>query len=161
MTPAQKLLILPLAAALLAGCGSNDLPDAQAPALAASAPPALAVDSPLVPPLLADDGSVLPSAPQNEPADPGAHTRAGRYASRAQADLLAQALGENVVRIALTGSGSEAVSIGLTEVGMQIDAKLLPDYTPMLIEATDLRTGAAMIEQLATQGFKNTWLVTR
>lgn len=169
MKPAHTTLnpLLPplLLAALLSGCGGADVADVRAPMVAvagtAASMPSLASDLPMVSPLLADDGSVLPSAAQNVPADLGAHTRAGRYASRAQADLLAQSLGADLIRMSLAGSGSEAISLGLTEIGMHIDAKVLPDYTPILIEAADLRTGAAMVDQLAEQGFKNTWLVTR
>ena len=66
-----------------------------------------------------------------------------------------------VVRFVVNGSGADAVARSVNEIGMQMDAQLLPDYTPMLIEAADLRTGAALVDLLAVQGLKNTWLVTQ
>jgi hypothetical protein len=157
MKHAPKLRLWPLLTLLLAACGGSDLPAGMAPVGRAEAPVAVAG----VAPLLADDGSVLPSAPQAVPADGGAQTRAGRYATQAQARQLEQAMPEGLLRYALVGSDADAIAATRTQVGALLKDRGLPADAPVLIEGTALRASAALVDQLAEAGIHNTWLVTR
>ncbi len=154
------LIAPPLLAALLAACGGTERPADDVNAVARTSQSAEATASWPVAPLLADDGSVMPSAPQAVPADPGAHTRAGRYASPAQAEQLEQALGPGALRVAVRGSGAEAVEEAAGVIHRQLAAKNLPASAPVLVEGTDLRTAAALVDRLAADSVANTWLVT-
>lgn len=111
--------------------------------------------------LLADDGSVMPSAPQTVPADAAARTRAGRYASSMQAEQLERALGDGVIRVDVECCGLEGLdqAIGIAH-GVQA-ARDLPDSTPVLVRAADLRLGAVAANRLSDAGYVNVWLVTR
>lgn len=156
-----KLLALPLLGALLVACGGTDLPAGEAGAErrvsiaeAAQAPWPVA-------PLLADDGSVMPSSPQAVPTDPGARTRAGRYASPAQAEQLQRALGSTLVRVAVPGSGAVAIEEGAQRAHRLLAEMNLPASAPVLIEGADLRTAAALVDLLSANGMDNIWLVTQ
>lgn len=169
MNRQSTLYTLPLLTALLAACGGTDMPsetagaDPQAKVAAVGAlseRTAPLATSPL-PPLLADDGSVMPSAPQAVPADTGARTRAGRYASADQAGQLERAMAASLVRVTVRGSGAAAVEEGAGLVYGMLAAMNLPDTAPVLVEGADLRAAAALVDRLAANGVTNTWLVTR
>lgn len=152
-----------LLAALLAACGGTDLPppasdvaDGRATVTAVAAG-----GSDPVPPLLADDGSVMPAAPQAVPADAAARTRAGRYATRAQAEQLEGAMAAGIVRIEVRGSGADAVDAAVGMVRGLLAGRQLADDAPVLIEGGDLRSAAALVDRLAANGVSNTWLVTQ
>ena len=111
--------------------------------------------------LLADDGSVMPSAPDTVPADHAARTKAGRYASAQQAEQLERALGDGVIRVNVECCGLEGLdqAIGIA-YGVQA-AGDLPASAPVLVRSADLRIGAVAVDRLAEAGYGNVWLVTR
>jgi hypothetical protein len=153
--------LLPLVLALgLAACGGA-ADEAQAPAASTTRPTPLDYTADVTAPLLDDDGSVLPSRPDAVPADHGAHTHSGLYATRTQARMLQSALGEQVLRVQVECCGSEAVdrAVGIA-VGLQA-AHDLATHTPVLVDAADLRLGAAAANRLAREGFSRVWLVTK
>ncbi len=154
-------IALPLLAALLAACGGTELPADDLSAVARVSIAATAPASWPVAPLLADDGSVMPTVPQAVPTDSGAHTRAGRYASPAQAEQLERTIGPGLVRVAVRGSGEDAVEEGAGLVHTQLAAMNLPASAPVLIEGADWRAAAALVDRLAADGVANTWLVTQ
>ena len=100
------------------------------------------------------------AAAGTEPADPGARTRAGRYASAAQARQLADALGADAIEIEVGCCGAEAVeqAVGISW-GLQA-ARDLPSQTPVLVRGNDLRLAAAAANRLADGGLTHVWLVT-
>jgi len=155
MNRTPTLLAPLLLSALLVACGGTERP-----AEGASITTAALASWPVAP-LLADDGSIMPATPQAVPADPGAHTRAGRYASPAQAAQLERALGSSLVRVAVRGSGAEAVKDGEDLVYSLLAAMSLPVSAPVLIDGADQRTAAALVDRLAAHGVDNTWLVTQ
>lgn len=152
-----------LLTALLAACGGTDVPPP--PADVAGGRAAIAAAAPAgvepVAPLLADDGSVMPASPQAVPADAGARTRAGRYATPAQADQLEHALAGRIVRVEVSGSDAAAVDEAAGAVGERLAGLRLADDAPVLVDGRDLRSAAALVERLAQAGVTNTWLVTR
>jgi len=152
---------VPLLGALLVACGGTEGPAGETSADSRAGIAAAAPVSWPVAPLLADDGSVMPTAPQAMPMDPGAHTRAARYASLAQAEQLERALTHNVVRVAVHGSSADAVEEGAGQVHRQLAALNMGARTPVLIEGADLRAAAALVDRLAAQGVDNTWMVTQ
>lgn len=169
MNRQPTLYALPLLTALLAACGGTDMPpetaaaDPRVTVAAVGVSPALTapVATLPLPPLLADDGSVMPSAPQAVPADAGARTRAGRYASAGQAEQLERAMAASLVRVTVRGSGAAAVDEGAGQVYAMLAALNLPDSAPVMVEGADLRAAAALVDRLAANGVTNTWLVTR
>jgi hypothetical protein len=112
----------------------------------------------VVAPLLDNDGTVAAGAA--EPADAGARTRAGRYASAAQARQLAEALGPDAIEIEVGCCSADAVeqAVGITW-GLQA-ARDLPPQTPVLVRGQDLRLAAAAANRLADGGLTHVWLVT-
>jgi hypothetical protein len=161
MNRTPTLLALPLLGALLVACGGTDLPADGAGAIGSASIAAAAPASWPVAPLLADDGSVMPTTPQAVPTDPGAHTRAGRYASPAQAEQLERTLATGLVRVTVRGSGAEAVEAGAGQVHSLLTTMNLPASAAVLIEGADPRAAAALVDRLAAQGVDNTWLVTQ
>lgn len=161
MKRTPMLIALPLLPAWLAACGGTELPADDVNAVARVSIAAAAPTSWPVAPLLSDDGSPMPSAPQAVPTDSGAHTRAGRYASPAQAEQLERTIGPGLVRVAVRGSGADAVEEGAGLVQTQLAAMKLPTSAPVLIEGADPRAAAALVNRLAAEGVVNTWLVTQ
>lgn len=161
MNRTPKLLALPLLGALLVACGGADRSaDGESTdgreSVAAAAPASWPVA-----PLMADDGSVMPTAPQAVPTDPGARTRAGRYASPAQAEQLERTLAPSLMRVSVRGSGAQAVEEGADQVHRLLATMNLPAGAAVLIEGADRRAAAALVDRLAAQGVDNTWLVTQ
>jgi hypothetical protein len=104
-----------LAAGLLAACGgAPDAGDARPVQARAQAPlheqaQAQVQTSAIVPPLMADDGSLYASQPQAVPADAGAWTRQARYATAAQAEQLERSLGDAALAVEVGCCGVDAV----------------------------------------------------
>ena len=115
----------------------------------------------VISPLLADDGSAMPSAPQLVLADPGARTRARLYASSAQAEQIELALKDGVVTVDAECCGAEGVvlTLGIAH-GLQA-ARNLPNRVPFLVRGKDLRQAAAVANRLQEAGHENVWLVTQ
>jgi hypothetical protein len=149
----------------LAGCGGSSSPDkpsgAGARRLGADEPAAAqtADAAEFVPPLIADDGSLMPALPRATPTDPGARTRAGRYATPAQADQLEAALGPRVLRV----DAHDVARLGVDTVagivhGLQAAADL-GRSDPVLVEGSDPRLSATLADRLADDGLTRVWVV--
>jgi hypothetical protein len=154
-----------LAAALtlaLAGCADGDFADAPAQAEASDAADGRAsAQVVIVPPLLSDDGSVMPSVPQAEPADPAVRTQAQRYATRAQAAMLDQALGQDMVHVVVDCCGSQAADEAIAiAYGLQA-ARKLPSSAPFLVYGTELALAAQVADRLEAAGMTRVFLVTQ
>ncbi|MBC7939581.1 MAG: hypothetical protein H7Z19_07405 [Chitinophagaceae bacterium] len=112
-------------------------------------------------PLLADDGTSMPSMPDTVPADAAARTQTGRYASSRQAEQLERALGDDVIRVNVECCGVEGVDQAIAiAYGVQAAANL-PSSAPILVRSADLRLGALATNRLTGAGYGNVWLVTR
>jgi len=155
--PALPPIVLALA---LAACGGADPQQEATPSAPSAASSAQAGGSTLIAPLIADDGSPMPASPEAVPADRGAHTRSGRYATTQQAHVLESALGHRVLRVRVECCGSDGVerAVGIA-YGLQA-AHDLPDDTAVLVDAADLRQGAAAVNRLAESRLTRVWLVT-
>jgi hypothetical protein len=156
----QSLAAAALASGLVACSGADDrAPRAQADAdRGAVATAAIKADP--IPPLMDDDGNMMPSSPQSVPSDAGARTRAMRYASAAQAEMLEHVRPGEVLRVNVTGSGAEAVELGVRAArARQVDARLAHD-APVFVSGDDLRSAAIVVDRLGEQGMTRVWLVT-
>ncbi len=152
----SRFLLSALAAACttLAACGGaqdDTAPTGRAQASSASTP------------LLDNEGLPLRSHPQLEPADAGARTQAGLYASETQAAQLEGSLGNRVLHVQVDTSAetAEAVDLAvLTAYGLQAAHDLDRD-APVLVRGKDLRLAAAAANRLHASGFTRVFLVTR
>jgi hypothetical protein len=158
--PSRHLVVMSgLATALLmAACsdGSLDLDDS---AEAGRARP-LAVAPPTAP-LLDDQGHVYPASPQALPADTGARTRGGLYATPSQAAQLEGALGVMAIPVNVEPGSDAATAVDLATLvvfGLQAAHDLPPD-APVLVRSSDLRLAAATVNRLAENGFTRVFLV--
>jgi hypothetical protein len=149
--PATALAALLAAIVLLGACGGSEAP---------SPPPVRTTAADIVPPLMHDDGSFAASPPQAQPADLGAWTRTGLYASARQADQLAHALGAAAIPIEVECCGAEAVERTVGIVHAVQAAGDLPDSVPVLVSGADLRLAAAAANRLADGGLTHVWLVS-
>jgi hypothetical protein len=160
--PSRRTLALAGAltlAALLSACGGT-APEATAEE--GRARPLAAAPS-VIPPLLDDDGHLNPSPQSARPADAGAHTRQGRYATAAQAAQLEQALGDRVISVEVSPGPDAAAAVELaTQMAFgQQAVHDLPADTPVLVRSTDLRLAAAAVHQLEAAGYTRVVLVSR
>jgi hypothetical protein len=153
-----SFLFLPVQCALsvallmtASACGGADPAAAENPQARAA--------TPIVAPLLNDDGSPSPSDPRAVPADAAAWNRSGLYATAAQARQLVEALGDDVLQIKVECCGIDAVdqASGMAW-GLQAAYSLPPD-TPVLVSGLDLRLAAATANRLASGGLTHVWLV--
>lgn len=144
--------------AMLTACGAGSDPAPGAESASTTRPSAAAVQ----PTLLDDEGRVQVLAAAREPADPGARTRAGLYATPEQAAALEGALGTRVISTRVD-AGADAAGAAdmavLTVYGMQAvtDAD---NHVPVLVRGADLRLAAAVADRLAEAGFTRVFLVT-
>lgn len=152
-----RALIVGGASACVCACGGGA---AGAGDAASEKPARLGAVTP-VSTLLDDDGSVMPSAPASVPADAGARTRAGLYASSEQAAALERALGDDLIRVDVECCGRDGVdqAMGIA-YGVQA-ASNLPNSVPVLVRSADLRLGAVAANSLLDAGYPKVWLVTR
>lgn len=172
-----------LAAVMLAACGGGDeahptaarpmnprvdaaLGDPVAGSRAAAANAARAeqrhpVDGDPVPPLLDEHGAAMPSDPRLVPADAGARTRSGRYASMAQAQTLERAFGGRVVwlEVRCCGADEADTAVGLAH-GLQAAHDLSAD-APVFVRGTDRRLVATVANRLGEAGHGRVWVVPR
>ncbi len=158
--PSRHLFVISsLATALLmAACsdGSLGLDDS---AEAGRARP-LAVAPPTAP-LLDDQGHLYPTSPQALPADTGARTRGGLYATPSQAAQLEGALGVMAIPVNVEPGPDAASAVDLATLvvfGLQAAHDLPPD-APVLVRSSDLRLAAATVNRLADNGFTRVFLV--
>lgn len=123
----------------------------------------LAAHSTVVWPLLDDDGHLNPATPAAVPADTGARTRSGHYATAAQAAQLEQALGDRVIVVEASPGPDAAAAVELATqmaFGQQV-VHDLPADAPVLVRSTDLRLAAATVHQLEAAGYTRVVLVNR
>lgn len=114
-----------------------------------------------LPALIADDGSLPPPAADAVPADPGARTRSGHYAVRAQAQALEFERRGDVVWFDAACCGSDAIDSARGVVdGLRLAAWVSPD-APVLVTGDDLRLAAFMADRLEEEGERRVFLVTR
>lgn len=154
---AATVLAAALAANMVA-CGGLDedtrlmLATQQPQAAARAAPP---------PGLMDDNGSLRAPLPEAVPADPGAHTRSGRYALREQALALDLERRGDVVWLDITCCGSDAADSALGIVqGLRTSAEVSPD-APVLVKGRDQRLAAFVVNRLEEEGERRVFLVTR
>jgi hypothetical protein len=155
----SRALLIGFASACISACsGGGDAPGAEGSGIEARAEVGVMESFST---LLADDGSIMPSAPDTVPADAAARTRAGRYASSHQAAELERALGDGVIRVNVECCGPERVdeAVGIA-YGVQAAADLAYS-APVLVHAADLRLGAVAVNRLSDAGYSSIWLVTR
>lgn len=156
--------VLPAHCALAAGIlmvatacgGGDDAPIAEARASRAE----VAATARVIAPLIHDDGSLAAGDPRAVPADAAAWTRSGRYATQAQAQQLAHALGDGALQVRVDCCGIDAVDQATGIVSGLQAAHDLPADTPVLVSGTDLRLAAAAANRLASGGLTHVWLVT-
>jgi hypothetical protein len=140
--------------ASLAACGGGDDSDE-------SASQATVQTAGIVSPLVENEGFPSVSDPRAWPEDPAARSDSGRYATAAQARMLSEALGEDILDIEVDCCGAQAVdnAVGLAW-GLQA-ARDLPNDTPVLVRGADLRMAAAAANRLASGGLTHVWLVAQ
>ncbi|MCE2908530.1 MAG: hypothetical protein O9343_15480 [Burkholderiaceae bacterium] len=158
--PSRRTLVLAGAftlATVLSACGGT-APEATAGD--GRARPLAAAPS-VIPPLLDDDGHLNPAPPSARPADTGAHTRHGHYATAAQAAQLEQALGDRVISVEVSPGPDAAAAVELAAqmADGQQAVHDLPADTPVLVRSSDLRLGAAAVHQLEAAGYTRVVLV--
>lgn len=114
-------------------------------------------------PLLDDEGRPAGSSPQLEPADAGARTRAGLYASEAQATQLEASLGNRAIstRVDASANMADAVDLAVLVVYGAQAAHDLDYHAPVLVRGKDLRLAAAAANRLQANGFTRVFLVTQ
>jgi hypothetical protein len=158
--PSRRTLALAGAltlATLLSACGG---PAPETMAEEGRARP-LAANPTVVWPLLDDDGHLNPAPPAAVPADAGARTRNGHYATAAQAVQLEQALGDRVIVVEVSPGPDAAAAVELaTQMAFGHQAVHdLPADAPVLVRSADLRLAAATVHQLEAAGYTRVVLV--
>ena len=109
--------------------------------------------------LLDDDGQPMPSTVR--PADAGAWTGNGRYATETEALQLAQSLGDVVLQVEVECCGEAAVDTAAGLVwAMQASQNQLASRTHVLVRGRDERLAATTVNQLLQGGVSHVWLVT-
>ena len=158
--PSRHLVVMSgLATALLmAACSDGSLALDDSVESGRARPLAVA---PPTAPLLDDQGHVYPASPQALPADTGARTRGGLYATPSQAAQLEGALGVMAIPVNVEPGPDAASAVDLATLvvfGLQAAHDLPPD-APVLVRSSDLRLAAATVNRLAENGFTRVFLV--
>lgn len=157
--PRPALMTVALLAVLMAGCGGGETDASAADDRAGP----LAGSPAVIAPLFDDAGNVMPASDSAQPADHGARTRRGYYATPAQAAQLEHALQDRVIAVGVEPGPDAAASVALAMqmvYGHQA-AHDLPADAPLLVRSADLRLGAAAVHQLEAAGYQRVFLVTR
>lgn len=149
-TPRSFAIIVPLLVPLLlAACGGG----------AEEPPPSTAQATNPTPLLLDDEGQPLPGTLR--PADAGAWTLNDRYATPAQAQALATALGDAAVQVGTECCGDDAVDRAAGMVwALQAAAGPGTSRLHVLVRGADERLAAATVNRLLQGGLRDVWLVT-
>lgn len=161
MNRIPTLFALPLLGALLAACSGTDLPADGAGADGSTSIAAAAPVSWPVAPLIDDEGNVMPSDPTAVPADPGAQTRARRYATAAQAEQLEHVMKTRVITIDVGNEADAAQAIDMAVMftfGLQAVQNVGND-APVLVRGSDLRRAATLANRLQDHGYSRVFLV--
>lgn len=159
-TPARHALGMSgLAIALLmAACSDGTLDIDEGAEIGRARPLAVTLSTA---PLLDEHGRLQPSLPQALPADTGARTRGGHYATPLQAAQMEDALGVMVIPVNVEPGPDAAGAVELaTQIvfGMQSAHDLRPD-APILVRSPDLRLAATTVNRLEEFGFTRVFLV--
>ena len=151
------LLLMLSTCAALAACGGGTLDAADGATVTASK---------VEWPLLDDEGRFMPSLPGATPETASVRARTLRYASAAQAEALAAALGPRALRVDLDGpgGGAEALALALSAharatAGALVGLPGLPEGLPVLVQARDLQQATAVATRLSDAGLKGVWVV--
>lgn len=137
-----------LLACALAGCGGGDTPT--------ETTWSMQVDP--VATLLDDQGQAMPSSIR--PADAGAWTANGRYATVAQAESLRRSLGDAAIQVQVACCGESAVAEAAGMAWALQAAHDLPSaQARVLVGGPDLRLAAATANRLIQGGLRDVWLV--
>ena len=143
-------------ALLLAACGGAT----QGAGDDADSASVVATIDPQAAPLMDGHAELVAAAAGSAPADPGAHTRTGLYAQRAQALQLERTLRGDVIWVDVACCGTEGADLGvLIAFGMQA-AGNLPPSVPVFVSGADLRLAASVVNRLADAGFSRVFLLT-
>jgi len=132
----------------LGACGAGQADDSELLAEAATVQ--------VITPLLDDVGQVMPSDPQAIPADVSARTRAGRYATPAQARVLQNALGSDVRIVEVGCCGEAALEHAVAAAFAERETA-----GAVLVSGLDMRLAAAAVERFNDLGLERVWLVSR
>lgn len=145
--------------ALLAACGGTETDSAAADDRARP----LAAAPAVIAPLFDDAGHVMPASDSAMPADTGARTRSGRYATAAQASQLEDTLGALVIPVNVEPGPDAAAAVDLAQqmVWGHQAVHDLPADAPVLVRSADLRLAAATVHRLEAGGYTRVFLVTR
>lgn len=154
--PSMPALAGIVLATLLAACGAGTDPAANE---AGRARPM--ADTPVIAPLLDDEGRPMATDPAAVPADPLARTRSALYATPAQAAQLEETLGRGVIRVVVEpgADATAAVQAAAATAGHVRAAQGLPDDAPVLVHGRDPRLAALAVQALETMGFDRVFLV--
>lgn len=151
-TRLARLSALALSSALmLAACGGEHTSE---PAQARAMPLTIA-------PLIDDEGNVMPSDPAAVPAEPASRTRAGTYATAAQAEQLEHAMKSRVISIEVGREADAALSVDLAVLityGLQA-AQNVGNDAPVLVRGADQRRAATVANRLQEHGYSRVFLV--
>lgn len=111
--------------------------------------------------LLDDDGQPMPPHAAAVPTDPAAHTRMGRYALKAQAAQLVDALGSAAIEVHVqAGEPTQATERAVQAVLKQVSRRGLGLDAPTLVHGADPAVAAAVVDALGAFGFSHVFLVT-
>ncbi len=144
----------------LAACGGGEPGNPALATTTATATERPAAAGRIVAPLVQDDGSLSPGDPQAQPADPGAWTRDGRYATATQAGMMEDALGDDALIVDVRCCDAVAVEQAVGLAWAMQAARDLPRDVPVLVRGEDLRLAAAAANRLSEGGLTHVWLVT-
>lgn len=106
-------------------------------------------------------GEMLRTLPEAVPDDPAAHTRAGRYATRLQAQHFAAANEQRVLWLQTECCAPGALDQAAREAHDRRAALQLAREAPVFVLADDLPHGARVADHLEAAGHAVVFLVTR
>jgi hypothetical protein len=151
------------AAAWLAGCSLLLAADAGLAGPASEVRTALPGPVAIIAPLLDDEGRVMPADPAAVPADPSARTRAGLYATEAQAAQVESVMAESALSVRVTPEGVAAGTVERALLGLEqaVRAGSWPASATLFVRGTDLRHAARAADRLHDAGYTRVFLVTR
>lgn len=145
--------VLAAGIALLSGCGASG-PDGSPAA-------GVAVTARVVPTLLDDEGRANVVDPLAKPGAAGAQTRAGRYASAAQAMQLTAAVGNRVLPVAVECCGAEGVDATVEATALRLAERPDVETVALLVSGHDLAQAAAVADRVEPLAPGRVWLVTQ
>ncbi|MBS0599470.1 MAG: hypothetical protein KGM60_06420 [Comamonadaceae bacterium] len=110
-------------------------------------------------PLLDSRGELEPPEPAAMPVHPDHRTRAGLYATDAQAHALEDALGQRLIAVHVGCCGVLGIADAVRRVSDTRAAHGFPDTLPVLVYGDDPWHAARVVDELTDQGFGRVFLV--